>query len=119
MPTITSISPSTGNVAGQTLTITGNGFSATAKNNTVSVDGNDCKVTYASNGQVVCTIAPKDAAKSAKIDTNSGSQQSGYFSGAGVKYARYRAVSGSSIDTINTFVTAVRNSNATVLGAAQ
>jgi hypothetical protein len=117
LPTITSISPATGNVAGQTITVTGNGFSPAISNNTVNVDGNDCKVSFSSNEQIVCTIAPQDVTKTAKLATNSTSQQNGYLSGAGVKYARYKAIS--TINTIDKLVTAVRSSNNTALGTAQ
>lgn len=50
LPTIRSVSPVNGNVGGQYLTITGTGFSNNIANNTVTVDGNDCKVTSASVG---------------------------------------------------------------------
>lgn len=118
LPTVTSVSPNTGNIAGQTVTITGNGFSPAISNNTVSVDGNDCKVSFSSNEQIVCTIAPQDVTKSVKLAAvNSTSQLNGYFSGAGVKYARYKAIS--TINTIDEIVAAVRSSNNAALGTAQ
>jgi hypothetical protein len=49
LPTINSVNPPTGNVEGQTITIVGNGFSPSTANNSVSVDGNDCKVIFSSN----------------------------------------------------------------------
>ena len=115
LPTVISVSPASGNVAGQTITITGNGFSPATNNNTVTVDGNDCKVSFSSNEQIVCTIAPQDVAKTTKLATlNATTQQNGYFSGAGVNYARYKVIS--SIYTIAKLVPAVRSSNTTALG---
>ena len=49
LPTIASVSPNTGNIGGQYLTLKGTGFSPNLINNTVTVDGNDCKVTAATN----------------------------------------------------------------------
>ena len=46
LPTVTSVSPNQGNIGGQYLTVTGTGFSAELKNNSVTVDGNPCQVTY-------------------------------------------------------------------------
>ena len=46
LPTVTSVSPAQGNLGGQYITLTGTGFSAQLKNNSVTVDGNPCEVTY-------------------------------------------------------------------------
>lgn len=46
LPTVTSVSPAQGNLGGQYITLTGTGFSAELKNNSVHVDGNPCEVTY-------------------------------------------------------------------------
>ena len=117
MPTITSVSPSSGNVAGQYLKISGNGFSPRVENNTVSVDGNNCQVTYSTNEEIGCIVAPRDTTLSSKLSTNSTSQQNGYFSGAGLQYARYSVTN--PINNINGFVSALRNSNTTALGTPQ
>ncbi len=116
MPTITSISPNTGNLGGQNITITGTGFSNVPKNNSVSVNGNDCKVTSSSENTITCTLDKYDSTKTAKLTTTSSSQQNGYFSGAGLKYTRYGALASNSMDD---FVDAVRISNATFLGTPQ
>ena len=46
LPAVTSVSPVQGNLGGQYITLTGTGFSAELKNNSVTVDGNPCEVTY-------------------------------------------------------------------------
>ena len=114
LPSITGVSPSTGNIGGQYLTITGNGFSPSLKNNTVTVDGNNCLVTSSGNGEIKCTLDPKNPSNNAKLATNSSSQQNGYFGGAGVQYARYTVTT--PIADIPSFVSAVRTSNTTALG---
>lgn len=83
LPTITSVSPMRGNVGGQYLTIKGTGFSPNPKNNSITVDGNTCDITYASNGQLSCILAPKTAA-STLLATNSSNQTNGFLGGAGV-----------------------------------
>lgn len=113
LPTVSAVSPASGNVGGQYLTISGTGFSPNPKNNTVTVDGNDCSVTSSSNYEIKCTLAAKGSSSS-KLSTNSSSQVNGYFSGAGLKYARYAVTS--SIDTLSKFVTAVRAANTAALG---
>ncbi len=52
LPAISSISPSSGNLGGQFLTISGTGFAGMSANNTVSVDGNSCDVTSSSETQI-------------------------------------------------------------------
>lgn len=118
LPVVSAVSPASGNIGGQYLTISGSGFSPNPKNNTVSVDGNNCKVTAASNSEIKCTLAAKDNAKSSLLSTNtSGTQLKGYFSGAGLAYARYAY--SSSIGTLSQFTTAVRNSDTNALGSPQ
>jgi hypothetical protein len=116
LPTITSVSPSAGNIGGQYLTIKGNGFSLNLKNNTVTVDGTSCKITSSANGQINCVLNPKSATIT-KLSTNSSSQQNGYFAGAGIQYARYTVTS--SIDSISKLVAAYRSSNTAALGSPQ
>ena len=113
LPTIKSISPSNGNLGGQIITISGTGFSQIAANNTVSVDGNNCAVSASTDQQITCTIAPKNNSLTSLLTTTSGSQQNGYFSGAGLNYARY-SISG--YPSLTTFVNAVRTANTTFLG---
>jgi hypothetical protein len=117
LPTITAVSPSNGNIGGQYLTITGTGFSPKVTNNTVSVDGNNCHVTSATNDEIKCTLAAKSGVASSLLSTDSNSQVNGYFSGAGVKYERY--VISTSIGNLDSFVTAVRNSDTAALGTPE
>jgi hypothetical protein len=95
------------------LTISGTGFSLVAANNTVTVDGNACEVTSSTENQIQCTVAPRNTSLSSLLSaTNSSAQTNGYFSGSGLKYARY-GVSGSA--TMDSFVAAIRaNDNATI-----
>jgi hypothetical protein len=45
LPTVAAVSPSTGDLGGQIVTISGTGFANVNENNTVTVDGNNCAVT--------------------------------------------------------------------------
>jgi hypothetical protein len=118
LPAVSSISPVTGNIGGQYLTISGTGFSNSPTNNTVTVDGNDCHVTAATNNELKCTLAPKNSSLSSQLPTNTtGTQTQGFFSGAGLAYARY--IISSLIDTQDEFVAAVRAGNTAALGPAQ
>jgi hypothetical protein len=67
LPTITTVSPLNGNLGGQLLTIKGTGFAAVAANNSVTVDGNPCKITSSSDSQISCTLAAKDPAHSSRL----------------------------------------------------
>lgn len=44
VPTVEAVSPDSGLLAGQQITITGSGFSSVAENNQVTVDGLACEV---------------------------------------------------------------------------
>lgn len=112
LPTVTSVSPAQGNLGGQYITVAGTGFSAELKNNSVTVDGNPCEVTYTDEGSLRCTLAPRGISVSSLLTTTSGSQTKGYLSGAGITYARY-TYSGS----LSSFITAVRSNNVSALGA--
>lgn len=115
LPTISSVSPLSGNLGGQFLTITGSGFAAVAANNTVTVDGNPCKITSSSDNQISCTLSAKNPAVSSLLAaSNSSAQQNGYIAGAGLKYTRYESLS--SYSSMNNFVSAVRGQNNTFLG---
>jgi len=81
------------------------------------VDGNNCKVTYSTNEEIGCIVAPRDPSLTSKQLTNSTSQQNGYFSGAGLQYARYTVTT--PINNIKDFATTVRSSNKTALGNPQ
>lgn len=83
------------------------------ENNTVSINGNDCKVTAASENTISCTVAPYNAARTALLSTTASTQKNGYFSGSGLKYARYGVSSSTSMDQ---FVAAVRSEDTTILG---
>lgn len=55
-PTLTSISPKYGTVAGGTsVTFTGTGFSSTPSDVTVTIDGVDCPVSSSTSTSIVCT----------------------------------------------------------------
>ncbi len=105
LPTINSVSPNRGNVGGQYLTIKGTGFSPNPKNNSITVDGNVCEITFASSGQLNCILATKTAS-STLLATNSSNQTNGFLGGAGVQYARYPRTS---FSNMNTFIAAVRS----------
>ena len=111
MPTISGITTHRGNNGGQNLSITGTGFSLNQTNNTVSVDGNKCQVTYSDEGTIQCILDPLNATLSSKLSSTSTNQTNGYFSGAGINYARY-----SYTTSISGLVAAVRANNVSVLG---
>ena len=100
------------------MTISGTGFSPSVANNSVKVDGNDCRVTAARNYEIKCTLAAKNGAVGGALVTNtSGVQSNGYFGGAGVSYGRYTITT--SINSLSKFVTAVRNADTAALGTPQ
>ena len=74
LPTVSAINTHIGNNGGQKLSITGTGFSKNKLNNSVSVDGNPCEVSYSDEGNIQCIIAPKNNALSTKLITNSTAQ---------------------------------------------
>ena len=116
LPTITSVSPASGNLGGQVITLSGTGFSGVLANNSVSIDGNKCEVNSATEQQLTCTLAARNASLSALLTTTSSTQVNGYFGGAGLKYARY-SVAGTT--SLTAFIDAVRVSNSAVLGTPQ
>ena len=99
LPTLLKVTPDNGNLGGQYLTLEGTGFSPTIANNKVTVDGNTCQVTGATNAFITCTLAKRNTSLSSKLETNSGNQSNGYFSGAGLKYERYTITT--AIDTMD------------------
>jgi hypothetical protein len=111
LPTVTGVNTHRGNNGGQKLSITGAGFSLNKDNNTVSVDGNPCKVSYSDEGNIQCILAAKNDTLSTKLSTSSLNQTNGYLSGAGIRYARY-----SYTTSLSGLVSAVRTNNITALG---
>ena len=89
LPGINNISPNSGAVAGQKITITGSGFSANSSIVAVSVDNNACDVVSSSLTQIVCNLRNRNISLTSKLATNSANQTNGYFSGAGLRYRRY------------------------------
>ena len=96
------------------MTISGTGFSKSVANNSVTVDGNDCKVTASDSNEIRCTLAEKSQSINSQLKTNSSNQTNGFFAGAGLKYARYSRVT--AINTIAKFVDATRTANTSSLG---
>ncbi len=116
LPAISSVSTNSGNLGGQNITISGFGFSPALTNNTVTVDGNTCKIQSATQSQIVCILAAKNSSLSSRLPTNSSNQTQGYFSGGGLSYARYSIPSTSTIDNLTN---AVRSDNKTFLKTVQ
>lgn len=119
LPTITSVSPTVGNLGGQNLTITGTGFSAYPSKNSVSVGGVPCQVVSSSNEAITCSLGPTNSTSIPKAISTNGSttdQANGFLGGAGVNYARYSL---SSISSMTNFVLGVRTANVSILGTPQ
>lgn len=110
MPVISSVSTNSGNLGGQNITISGNGFSPALINNSVTVDGNTCNIQSATQSQIICLLAAKNNSLSSLLQSNSTNQTNGYFSGGGLSYARYTVPSTATIDN---FTDAVRSNNRT------
>jgi len=92
--TVTGISPRFGTYkGGETVTITGTGFSATKSEVTVTIDGVDCFVTSASTTEVQCTSGARPVINSnpSTILSFNGSAKKGYASMQKFmyKYANY------------------------------
>jgi len=90
-PVVSSISSHLGGSAGQTITITGSGFSTDATRIEVSAANIPCTVTAASTSSVTCVVQPNPAGNTfGKLTSNtSGTQTDGFFAGSGLKYTRY------------------------------
>jgi hypothetical protein len=96
LPNISSISPQTGAIGGQEITITGSGFSLTPGNNVVTVDATPCNVNTVNANQLTCTLGAKDLNQSSLLLSNANTtnatnytQLNGYESGSGFFYNRY------------------------------
>ena len=90
LPGISSVSPNVGTYSGNTLTITGRGFSTIPANIAVDVNGTICDVSSSTLTQIVCNLREKQLSNHSILTTNSASQVNGYTSGSGLKYRRYR-----------------------------
>jgi YD repeat-containing protein len=73
---IISISPSTGAAPGNTITISGTGFSSTASQNTVTFNGMTATVTSATTNQLVVVVPSGSTTGTISITTPSGSTTS-------------------------------------------
>ena len=72
-PTITSISPSTsGDLGGNTVTISGHGFAATCSNNAVFLDGVACAILTCSNTQITCVAGPRSSVTASRSGSSRG-----------------------------------------------
>lgn len=90
LPSISQVSPPTGILGGQILTIDGSGFSNHPSSVTVSVDGVDCHVLSSTTAQITCDLEEKTSSHSGLLDTDvNGTQQDGYLKGGGFHYQRY------------------------------
>lgn len=76
--TISSMTPTSGNI-GSSVTIVGTGFSATAVNNAIAVNGVPATITSASTTQLVFTIPPTATTGTVLVATSSGSASAGTF----------------------------------------
>lgn len=76
--TISSMTPTSGNL-GSSVTIVGTGFSATAVNNAIAVNGVPATITSASTTQLVFTIPPTATTGTVLVATSSGSASAGTF----------------------------------------
>lgn len=83
------MTPNSGSIAGQKLTITGSGFSMNSSLIKVKVDENECDVVSSSLTQIECNLKPRNTSLSSKLITNSANQKNPYFSGSGLNYKRY------------------------------
>ncbi|GHU07467.1 hypothetical protein FACS189431_2090 [Alphaproteobacteria bacterium] len=77
-PTITSVNPTGGLLAGGTpVTITGTGFDTVGGTNSVKIDNNTCTITNATATKITCTVpAGSSGAKDVQVDTAGGSTTS-------------------------------------------
>lgn len=89
LPEIKTITPNYGAEFGQRIKIQGSGFTSTTSLVEVSVDGNICDVVSSTMSEIVCNLRARNSSLTSKLETNSGSQIQGYFSGSGLNYRRY------------------------------
>ena len=90
LPGINSISPSSGYVYGNQLTIDGIGFPTDKTRASVSVDGVSCLVSSSTSSQIVCDLEEKTTqSKKVEMENASSTQSFPYVGGSGFKYTRY------------------------------
>jgi hypothetical protein len=73
----------------------------------VTIDGNKCQIQEVSGTTITCTLPPRNGSASAKLVSNSTNQTNGYFSGAGLNYARYTGM----YSDLNSFIQSVQSKN--------
>lgn len=90
-PRVKSVSSHLGGDFGQTLTISGDGFSINSTQISVSAANIPCDVVSSTESQITCKVQPNPNGNTfGVLDTNtSGTQLSGFLSGSGLKYKRY------------------------------
>lgn len=93
VPTVESVSPSSGLLGGHEITITGSGFSRFNEENEVTVDGLACSITESTENSITCNRAAKTDASSSQLETDSGSQVNGWIGGSGFRYWKYEVSS--------------------------
>lgn len=91
VPVISNVSAKGGPALGQTINITGLGFSWNTERLSVQVAGSPCKVQAASPTQITCVVQPSlPGSTFGRLTTNTaGTQLQGYIAGSGVQYTRY------------------------------
>lgn len=83
-PTISSVSPSTGSIAGTEVLITGTGFDTNASNNVVNAAGVNCMITSVTETSILCvTEKAPTGYNGGKIINSTATQVAGYISGVG------------------------------------
>lgn len=111
LPTVSSVTPNSGNLGGQEIKIKGSGFSRNKNNNSVSVDGNDCRITEVDEDEISCVLTKRNNSLTKVLPSNATTPKNPYASGTGVNYARYAYYNG-----ISSFVSNYR-ANVSSLGS--
>lgn len=111
-PFVDAVSQSSGSPMGQTLVLTGGGFSRVPSRNSVIVGGTPCDVASSSETQIVCTTQVTNMTSNlfGKLPTNSTSQVNGSISGVGIRFKRYN-ISNLAVRTVDGLRAAIAANN--------
>ena len=90
LPGINSISPSSGYIYGNELTISGIGFPTDKARVSVSVEGVSCNVISSTSSEIVCNLEEKTTqTRKVEMENASLAQSYPYIGGSGFKYTRH------------------------------
>lgn len=114
-PVITGVSSHLGGSAGQTITITGNGFTTNQSRISVTAANIPCTISASSSNSITCVVQANINGNTFGLlsSNTTGTQTNGFYGGSGLKYTRYN-ISALSDKTVSGLRTAIAGSSASI-----